>query len=152
MKLFTTALLLAPAIVLAASPHQNPMQDPQLFAKMKERILPAMTESLPYMEKTKACVSKSSNTKEFNDCAAIKMEFRNKMMANEPGHKDVQPPQPPKLEWSPELKQQALTDIELSINNTTATIGCLKSSNNREQMSSCMQKTGIKSPKQPQHP
>ncbi|MES9913093.1 MAG: hypothetical protein ABW126_11940 [Candidatus Sedimenticola sp. 4PFRAG1] len=44
MKFITTALLLAPAIAMAA-PQQNPTQDPKVFAQVKARMLPAVSES-----------------------------------------------------------------------------------------------------------
>ncbi|MES9871012.1 MAG: hypothetical protein ABW149_15135 [Sedimenticola sp.] len=142
MKFITTALLLVPTIALAVPPQKSP----HTFAQMKESMLPSMAESLPYMKESRTCVSKSSNSEQLNNCAEIMMEFRNKMMGSAPGNPGQQPPKTPQMEWSPELKEQILTNIDASIKNTTAALGCLEASSNNEQMVNCMEKAGFKRP------
>ncbi|MES9879049.1 MAG: hypothetical protein ABW162_12075 [Candidatus Sedimenticola sp. PURPLELP] len=154
MKFVTTALLLAPAIAMAA-PQQDPTQDPKVFAQVKARMLPAMSESLPAMEETQACVSASKNSDDLNGCVAIMMSYQQKVMggaakpANVPGHK-TPAPQAPKLTWSPKLKERILADLSTSIKNTNAAKGCLESSATHAEMSSCMDAAGIKRPQPPQ--
>ena len=83
MKFVTTALLLAPAIAMAApqqDPTQDPTQDPKVFAQVKARMLPAMSESLPAMEETQACVGASKNSDDLNGCVAIMMSYQQKVM------------------------------------------------------------------------
>ncbi|OOZ37657.1 hypothetical protein [Solemya velesiana gill symbiont] len=122
------------------------MQDPHTFAQMKAKILPAITASLPNLEKIKSCVNASKNSEDLNGCVDIMMAFQKKMMggaagpANVPEHNT----QSPRMKWSAELKERILADLSQSIKNTTAAKGCLESSSNNAQMSSCMEAAGIK--------
>lgn len=150
MKYFAAPLLLAPLVAFAQAP-QGQMTEQEFFNRMKQQMLPIMTDSIPAMQKTKECVSASQNSEELNACAAIMTAFQAKVEgnarkpANVPGHKAA-PPAPPKLEWSPELKQRILTDISTSIKNTSTGKSCLEKSNSNQEMSSCMTAAGIAPP------
>ena len=130
------------------APGRQPQQMPE-FSEVKARMLPMMAESLDPMTKTRDCIAASQNSDQLNGCVSIMADYQEKMMTRMGRPADgQQPPQPPKLEWSEELKGRILTDIELSIKNTLATKGCLDSSTNHEQMSQCMQAAGLSRPPQ----
>jgi len=150
MKHFAAPLLLAPLLAFA-QPPQGQMTEQAFFNRMKQQMLPIMTDSIPAMEQTRACVNASNNSADLNNCVAImtafqaKVEGRAQKPANVPGH-EGKPPQPPRLEWSPGLKKQILEDIRISIKNTHTAKGCLEKSNNNQEMSSCMAAAGIEPP------
>ncbi len=148
MKPILAILLLAPAVAMAQQ-AKNPMTDPQMFAQMKQMMMPQMQESLPAMEQTRSCVSASQNSADLNGCVEIMTAFQNKMRANmpkppqgAPGH-NAQQPAPPKLEWTPELKEKLMADIGTSIKNTNIAIKCMQQSSKHEEMRNCMQANGI---------
>ncbi len=148
MKLAVPLLLLVSTGVFAQSAPQG-RPGGAGFAEAKPVMLGMMEKSLPAMEETRSCIEGSGNSQDLNRCAAIMLEFQRQARASmgipEGGPHGKKPPKPEdlKLEWSPQLKQQMLKDIDRSIEGTRAMVGCLKSSDSGDQMEACMEKTGL---------
>jgi hypothetical protein len=135
-------LLTLPINLPAQTANGQPPQIPE-FADVKMRMLPMMTDSLGPMTQTRDCIAASQNSDQLNGCISIMADYQKKMMASMDRGHATPPPEPPKLEWSEELKTRMLTDIDLSIKNTLSTKSCLELSTSHEQMTQCMEAAGL---------
>ena len=162
MKIAAT-LLLIPVVALAQAPNPG-IDRSKILEQMKQSMLPMIEQSLPEMEKTRACVQASSNTAELKECAEIMQVFQQKMMAEMapppgaqgpagPGQPGAgaggsapPPPPQPEIVWSEQRRDEIVQGLEMSIKQASAMQGCLQSSATPEQMDSCLQQSGL-SPK-----
>ena len=147
MKLVVLMLLLVSTGVFAQSAPQGqpPGRD---FDDVKKVMLGMMQKSLPAMEKTRSCIEGSQNSQDLKQCAAIMLDFQQQARASmgipEGGaHGKAPTPEDLNLQWSPELKQAMLQDIDRSIEGTQAMVGCLQSSSSGPEMESCVEKAGL---------
>ncbi len=148
MKRLLPVLLLASAGVFAQSaPPQGQPARPD-FGRVKQMMLPMMEKSLSPLEQTRDCLAQSQNSADLNKCAAIMLDFQQAQRAamgmpqGGPHGKPLRP-EDLNLEWSPEMKQAMLKDVERSIQGTRAMIDCLKSSNNDREMTGCVERSGL---------
>lgn len=147
MKLVVPLLLLVSTGVFAQSvPQRQPSG--KSFADAKPVMLGMMQKSLPAMEKTRSCIKGSKNSQDLNRCAAIMLDFQREARASMGvpkggAHGKVPTPEELDLQWSPELKQAMLQDMDRSIEGTQAMVGCLQSSDSGPEMESCVEKAGL---------
>ena len=137
-------LLLLPVMAIAQQ-GQPPQMEQQAFEQIKKNMLPMLQQALPAMQETLACVQATGNSADLQQCAQQMVEF-SRQMAIMSGVPADQVPEPPpgamQMEWSEQLKGQIVTDISQSIERAKATLSCLESSSESQQMGACMQQHG----------
>ncbi|OQX42236.1 MAG: hypothetical protein B0D89_01685, partial [Candidatus Sedimenticola endophacoides] len=135
------SLLLAPLAALA-QPHHGQVDPQEHFNRMKAHMLPMMVESIAPMEQTRDCIAASTDTEQLNACSSIMMAYQEKMMQGmrrPAGAAQHKMPEPRRLDWSPEMRQRMLTDMNTAIDNTRIANDCMEKSDNQQEMSGCMQ-------------
>ncbi|MEW8044179.1 MAG: hypothetical protein G8D28_07665 [gamma proteobacterium symbiont of Phacoides pectinatus] len=123
MRPLTAALLLPPPLAALAQPHHGQVDPQEHFNRMKAHMLPMMVESIAPMEQTRDCIAASTDTEQLNACSSIMMAYQEKMMQGmrrPAGAAQHKVPEPRRLEWSPEMRQQLLTDMRTPPSTTPA--------------------------------
>jgi len=149
MKLVAPLLLLLLSTAVFAQSAPQGQTPGRSFAGAKTVMLDMMQKSLPAMEKTRSCIEGSKNSQDLNRCAAIMLDFQRQARASMgvpeggPHGKKAPTPEDLDLQWSPELKQAMLQDIDRSIEGTQAMVGCLQSSDSGAEMEACVEKVGL---------
>ncbi len=147
MKLAAPLLLLV-SLSASAQPPQGAAADPQRFQQVRQKMLAMMGKSIPAMQRTRDCIQSSSDTESLNRCVDIMLAFQQEMrgmmgMPEGGPHGKMPTAADLKLQWSSQLQQSMLQDIDRTIDNSKTVRGCLQASNSGEAMQACMEQKGL---------
>ena len=132
---------------------QGQMKQPT-FEQFKSAMQPVIDETLPAMQQTRECVSKSTSIEETEKCMKTMSDVAESLRQKTGSHvipsaKETSGKAPAGFEWNEENKAKILKNMDHSITYSTSMQECLKSSTSNEEMSQCMRG---KMPAPAQHP
>jgi hypothetical protein len=142
MKSLLAIFLLLPTLAMA-QPSAGQGQAPS-FEEFKKGMQPVLTESLPSMKKTRACLAKAASNADVEKCMQEMMVMAKALqkklgMPDAPGKNPAEMTKPPEgFEWNEEAKRNMLNNMDQSIQQSEAMHECLKASNTADEMNSCM--------------
>ncbi|HEB97283.1 MAG TPA: hypothetical protein ENI96_12755 [Sedimenticola thiotaurini] len=148
MRLVVSMLLFAAATAAFAQSAPKGRAAAPDFGQVKQMMLPMLKKTLPALEQTRDCLEQSGNSEDLKRCAAIMLDFRQAARASmgiPEGGPHARPVRPEDLdlEWSPEMKQAMLKDIDQSIRGTRTMVSCLESSSSDQEMTGCVEQSGL---------